>query len=99
MISSQENDYIKQMMTEYHAQDIWLGGSDLLQEGTWYWAVSGGGLDEFSDWTLGQPDLNSIGDENCLEFALGKYGHWNDAVCSWEIPFICQRMPQSFIVG
>ena len=91
IISRQENVFIKEMMREHHVLDVWLGASDSLQEGEWFWSSSGSSMDVFSDWAAGQPEVYTQGHEDCLDFALGTYGHWNDAECAWEIPFICQK--------
>merc|ERR1712244_55326 len=35
-----ENEYLKQLMRDHGGDTIWLGGDDLVVEGTWYWAKS-----------------------------------------------------------
>ncbi len=79
--------------------EAWLGGSDAVVEDTWLWAdetpfwegraggVPVGGA--FTFWRAGEPN-NSEG-EDCLAFATGSSGRWDDRDCNSDFRFICER--------
>ncbi|KAK7473846.1 hypothetical protein BaRGS_00034897, partial [Batillaria attramentaria] len=65
-------------------QGLWLGGTDMFNEGHFVWAGSrrlirnGAG---FTDWNGGQPD-NGMHSEDCLHL-WHEYGYrWNDVQCT-----------------
>ncbi|XP_043846203.1 CD209 antigen [Dromiciops gliroides] len=80
--SSEEQKYLKQKATSNYRW--WVGLTDKKKEGTWHW-VDGTTLQQ-SFWNEGEP--NNIGDEDCCE--LTSQG-WNDAPCSMENYWICER--------
>ncbi|XP_043836537.1 CD209 antigen-like protein C isoform X3 [Dromiciops gliroides] len=80
--SSEEQKYLKQKATSNYRW--WVGLTDKKKEGTWHW-VDGTTLQQ-SFWNEGEP--NNIGDEDCCE--LTSQG-WNDAPCSVEDYWICER--------
>lgn len=61
--------------------DVWLGMSDLSEEGKWVW------LDDtnnsFTYFSSGQPD-NHDGYEHCAAWDVTYRGTWNDAPCSYS---------------
>ena len=89
----QQNDLMKKLLSDNKASGVWLGGSDLFQEGKWFWTHSGIPVDDFTDWHAGQPDDANSG-ENCLNLPA-VWKQWNDADCDRKLPFVCQKlMPQ-----
>ncbi len=66
-------------------QDVWIGASDSIIEGTFLWR-DGTPL-TYSLWGTSQPD-NSSGDEDCVEIL--STGYWNDLSCSASRPFVCE---------
>ncbi|KAH9508163.1 hypothetical protein Btru_054905 [Bulinus truncatus] len=75
---------------------IWLGASDLAQEGVWRWNYTGKQVEKFepSQWGHRQPSTsNNIGHpEHCLDV----YNYhtrtfiWNDHTCDDTKPFLCE---------
>jgi len=82
----EENVVIKGMVTNLKA-DVWIGGDDLVEEGTWRWA-SGAPVNGYTDWAPGEPDDKD--GEDCMEL-MPKLGHWNDEDCDKIQPFICEK--------
>ncbi|XP_055061935.2 ladderlectin [Misgurnus anguillicaudatus] len=66
----------------------WIGGHDATQEFIWFW--SDGSRFEYNDWHNGEPN-NGEGAERCVEMGYGDEQLWNDARCSNNQPFLCQR--------
>ncbi|KAK7473845.1 hypothetical protein BaRGS_00034896, partial [Batillaria attramentaria] len=73
-------------------QGLWLGGTDMLNEGHFVWAGSrrlirnGAG---FTDWANGQPD-DAGRNEDCLHL-YRPYGYkWNDVPCTRHQNFACE---------
>ncbi|XP_028262903.1 ladderlectin-like isoform X2 [Parambassis ranga] len=72
----------------------WIGGSDSLQEGLWYW--SDGTTFEYKKWCPGEPD-NGGGNQDCAYMNYGSNGcfDWDDGGCATEMPSICvKRTPE-----
>ncbi|XP_036597176.1 CD209 antigen-like protein C isoform X2 [Trichosurus vulpecula] len=80
--SSEEQKYLKKRADSNHRW--WVGLSDKKKEGTWHW-VDGTTLKE-AFWNEGEP--NNAGDEDCCE--LISQG-WNDAPCSKENYWVCEK--------
>uniref|UniRef100_A0A4X2JUM2 C-type lectin domain-containing protein n=1 Tax=Vombatus ursinus TaxID=29139 RepID=A0A4X2JUM2_VOMUR len=78
--SSEEQKYLNQRADSIHRW--WVGLSDKKKEGLWHW-VDGTTL---NFWNEGEP--NNAGDEDCCE--LTSQG-WNDAPCSKENYWICEK--------
>ncbi|XP_041374047.1 perlucin-like protein [Gigantopelta aegis] len=72
-----------------NVKSVWLGGTDILHESTWFWMHSKDPV-TFTAWVPGQPD-NSHG-ENCIH--LNKYGSvrwgWNDYDCKTILYGLCE---------
>ncbi|XP_058837792.1 C-type lectin 37Db-like [Topomyia yanbarensis] len=72
---------------------IWLGASDLAQEGTYVWHATGARL-QYANWHPGQPD-NYQGNEHCLALMNipGQGWKWNanDGPCVGEHYFVCDN--------
>lgn len=67
-------------------EDVWIGISDLMQEGHWIYLRS---LKEitFSKWEAHEPN-NMGGKEGCA--LLHDDGHWNDIPCSAHFHIVCE---------
>jgi len=73
-------------------RDLWLGGSDAGEEGTWEWSdgSSWNYYSTYSAWSPGQPD-NYIGNQDCL---VGNWHHdlkWDDDNCEQKKLFLCKE--------
>jgi len=89
--SSEEQDFIDNLLIENDLLDAWLGGSDSDVEGIWKWPASGeegkeGNVfwpnpDAFTNWVEGEPN-NAGGSEHCIQ-TVAKKG-WNDVNCATE---------------
>uniref|UniRef100_A0A5F8GUM2 CD209 molecule n=1 Tax=Monodelphis domestica TaxID=13616 RepID=A0A5F8GUM2_MONDO len=80
--SSEEQNYLKKNAASNH--QLWVGLSDKKKEGYWHW-VDGTALGQ-SFWNEGEP--NNAGDEDCCELIPNG---WNDAPCSKENYWICEK--------
>merc|ERR1712241_1246297 len=92
----EQNNLIKKLLHDHKAYAVWLGGSDLFQEGKWFWAHSGYPIEDFDDWRAGQPD-DANGGENCMNLP-SKWNHWNDGDCDTKYPSVCQKPILSDVV-
>ena len=61
---------------------IWLGGTDINDEGNFEWNDSNKSLvkNGYQRWTIGQPD--NFDNEDCMEML--KNGYWNDQNCNLQ---------------
>ncbi|RKG93777.1 lectin-like protein [Corallococcus terminator] len=71
----------------------WIGYNDIGTEGFFVWD---GPTSSYTNWYPGEPTNNS--NEDCVadRFSYGssiRSELWNDAPCSMEFPFICERSP------
>ena len=86
----EEQQKVYGIANHYQLSRIWLGASDQLTEGRWFWWD--GSRMTYKHFSPGQPD-NDRGNEDCLEmlvsFNNGR-GSWNDNPCSVRQPFMCQ---------
>ena len=66
--------------------NIWLGGTDEANEGTWTWVNDEAW--EYGHWHCGTEPNGG----DCLAIAQGKNGRWADKTCTTNSPkFICQK--------
>lgn len=71
--------------------NIWIGGTDGSQEGTWVWV--NGEPWTFEAWTRGQPD-DYLMAEDCVELWPYDTGFgWNDQSCDDGRAYLCERPP------
>ena len=74
---------------------MWLGYSDLRQEGVF--------VDNFHKppaktyWHAGEP--NNIGSERFTMLAYHQYGDWNNSNGATKLPYACQFTGGKFITG
>ena len=84
--TAEEQSLVEKLKEDNRAGDVWLGGTDLVVEGRWYWASSGLEMLDYKNFERGEPNDN--GGENCLEVVKSK--QWNDGDCESHNKFICQ---------
>jgi hypothetical protein len=88
------NEWLTARMTELAADDFWLSGTDLDDEGVWRWsdgrvffdvAADAAAPRPYAPWDEGQP--NDLNGEDCMR-SIG--GVWRDLDCAGPIAFVCQ---------
>uniref|UniRef100_A0A1W7R8L6 Putative salivary c-type lectin n=1 Tax=Aedes albopictus TaxID=7160 RepID=A0A1W7R8L6_AEDAL len=69
---------------------LWIGASDLAEEGTFTWIHNGDNL-AYTHWNEREPNNNDR-EENCVELThhTGTW-FWNDMNCEYETFLICQQ--------
>jgi hypothetical protein len=67
---------------------IWLGATDIENEGAWFWKTTGNAL----NYTRFIPNYPSSGNNgNCLMMQNG-YGYWDDMACAFELSYhVCEK--------
>jgi hypothetical protein len=89
-----QNEWLTARMTALAADDFWLSGTDLDDEGVWRWSDGRVFFDVTADaaaprpyapWDEGQP--NDLNGEDCMR-SIG--GVWRDLDCAGPIAFVCQ---------
>lgn len=70
------------------AANIWLGGSDLLSEGSWVWMGSGEAF-SYTGWHPTEPN-NYHGGEHCAMMMYNNNQNWADTNCADRNCFICE---------
>jgi len=73
-------------IVDNYPKHIWLGGTDISQEGTWDW--TDGTPFDYSDWYPGEPN-NHGGNQDCL--SERKEHKWDDDGCEKEQFFLCKK--------
>ncbi|XP_025099424.1 C-type lectin domain family 4 member E-like [Pomacea canaliculata] len=84
--SEAENKFVAELVKSKGGEDVWIGISDLIQEGHWIYLRS---LKEitFSKWEAHEPN-NMGGKEGCA--LLHDDGYWNDIPCSAHFHIVCE---------
>jgi hypothetical protein len=67
------------------SQALWIGGSDLEQEGTFRWVT--GEPFAFTAWVAREPD-DYNGQSDCVNLGLDK--GWHDRICDEPNPYVCE---------
>ncbi|KAL8579598.1 hypothetical protein ACOMHN_025551 [Nucella lapillus] len=82
--SAEENDFVQKTLTELAIQNIWMGLTDLVEEGKFVWE-STQREPGYTNWAPGEPnDSNSGRDgEDCTQFRPN--GEWNDDGCTVHV--------------
>ena len=71
---------------------LWLGATDVEEEGNWTW-VDG---TPFQGWAWGPFEPDNLGDnEDCLTSSAALEYYWNDVICAHETEFLCSKNPCS----
>ncbi|XP_019528477.2 perlucin-like [Aedes albopictus] len=79
--------------------DLWIGASDLAEEGTFVWLETGIEISKgYTNWARTQPDnLGSV--EHCLhmwyEPAKNLTWHWNDWDCERKLVVVCENVQEA----
>lgn len=77
----------RQFVHSFVGEETWVGGNDLVAEGTYGWA--NGEPFRFADWDNGQP--NNSGSEDCV--FMNADGEMHDNGCDVITAFLCERVP------
>jgi cysteine-rich repeat protein len=98
-ISSQEEQTYLSTQTEIddllvpdtNSAVLWLGGTDVAEEGTWLWA---NGEPFFDNWVVGEPSNDGTNGEHCSVYlhrdAIIGY---DDRPCDRAYGYLCERPP------
>jgi len=87
--SSAIRDYVKQGSEKNNLDNVWTGGNDIDEEGTWKWTDCTPW--EFTSWASGEP--NNMGNvQDCLRQSGRINSNWDDYSCSNTIGFVCNKM-------
>ncbi|KAL4218163.1 C-type lectin (CTL) or carbohydrate-recognition domain (CRD) [Mactra antiquata] len=93
--SADENNFLKQEISQRIETHWWIGLSDDDIEGKFVWYGTDN-VPEFTDWFPGNPS-DSAGHEDCGEIIKwANHGiHWNDVYCHNVQPAICEQLGDS----
>ncbi|XP_052252963.1 perlucin-like isoform X3 [Dreissena polymorpha] len=84
------DSYIHRHMSQIQEDQIWIGGTDLLQEGM-FLAPRNQEVLTYFNWATGQPDNYGKG-EHCLAiFRDDAQLRWNDQFCNTDKVPLCKR--------
>lgn len=81
--SQAEHDLVRPLIG---SRDVWTGGNDLAQTGTWVW--DSGEPFDYANWDGGQPDNAA---EHCVRADGDVGGRWHDDSCGDVWSFVCER--------
>ena len=82
--SSEENTFLGSLTQDH----TWLGGNDLLAEGTYSW--TDGTSWSYNNWRSNAPNNgNGNSEQDCV--ILRTDGEWDDVGCSTSRNFVCQK--------
>lgn len=82
--SAAENAFIATHLLGQESEELWLGGSDLAQEGTFAW--EDGQPFIYENWAFGEP--NDSGGQDCIQ--MYGFGRWDDDNCDETRRFMCK---------
>ncbi|XP_065343002.1 perlucin-like protein [Cloeon dipterum] len=85
--SAEEHYAILEYITDYTGGRFWTSGSDIEQEGDFYWEATGALL-SYTNWAAGQP--NNYLEGHCVEITDQYAYQWNDVTCTDPIMYICE---------
>ncbi|XP_038073997.1 perlucin-like protein [Patiria miniata] len=86
-----EHDFIWQMFTANSQDgDVWIGCTDMREEGTWKRAGEGDHHCSYFNWAEGQPDKKYQDGQDCLVMSRNLESLWNDVKCYIERATICK---------
>ena len=86
-VRTQEEFETAQRFLEEIQERIWLGGSDIQEEGVWIWASNDERINMDLLWRDGEPNNGGSGSEHCLDFVTEGF---NDNVCTEKYYFVCE---------
>ena len=85
-VRTQEDYDRAQQIRSEKGGNIWLGGSDIADEGVWIWNSNGEGINMDQFWMINQPDNFTVS-EDCIEITgVG----FNDSRCAKIVSFVCE---------
>ncbi|XP_033762947.1 perlucin-like [Pecten maximus] len=75
---------------------LWLGGSDIVEEGTWVWTTSGSSISIYNDWRVGEPNGISRPGRHADCLSMPKYYGflWDDYYCDGALVPVCEKLDQ-----
>ncbi|KAL4223306.1 hypothetical protein ACF0H5_016777 [Mactra antiquata] len=79
--------YLHRVQTNISTSQIWIGGTDLLQEGVWMAPFSREPLTYFN-WAGGEPD--NLGGQHCLAIFNVASLQWDDNLCEVHNYALCK---------
>ena len=85
--SPQENAFIRQLVHTSAAADVWIDGTDELQEGVWLF--SNGQPVKFTNWMPGEPSNTDEG-EHYASLSRKSGWLWNDIGAGKRWSFVCE---------
>jgi hypothetical protein len=91
--SAAEDDWLWTTIGPMTGEEVWIGLTDAVEEGTFLWPdgtiqrTPSGDL-TYSGWRSTAPDNN--GEEDCVELDRGSGGEWEDVDCSQNQVSICE---------
>ncbi|KAJ8038616.1 Macrophage mannose receptor 1 [Holothuria leucospilota] len=88
-----ENDFLEKAMENFDVEFVWIGMSDLHEEGVWRWENSHN-IPSYTNWDYLEP--NNLHNEDCAVMYLywnfwPRKGAWYDNACCHEFPSICKK--------
>ena len=89
--SAAENTFVQNLADSSGVASLWLGGTDVTDEGVWRWQQDGKDADQFAtgagshngaytNWGGGEPNNGGSGENHVMMGVAG--GNWNDAIAS-----------------
>ena len=69
--------------------DVWMGATDMEEEGAFVWVDGTKVEDGFNAWAAGQPD-DALGAQDCAAFSSSFSWAWDDRWCDDTYWFICE---------
>eukprot|EP00105_Crassostrea_gigas_P040599 XP_019924747.1 PREDICTED: perlucin-like protein [Crassostrea gigas] len=87
-IESPEEDVYIRTLAHNLTENVWLGGTDVAEEGKWVWQ-STGTIFSYSAWYVKQP--NNYQNQDCLCLFRPFGINWNDISCADRYQYICER--------
>ncbi|XP_025098347.1 snaclec trimecetin subunit beta-like isoform X1 [Pomacea canaliculata] len=91
--SESENRYIARLLPQNLAYSVWLGITDLFEEGVWMYSGRGTDL-TYTKWSSNQPD-NYNGMEDCAALNITTK-LWYDTHCGSRLFFVCEVEQENY---
>ncbi|CAG5115545.1 unnamed protein product [Candidula unifasciata] len=88
--SQEKHDWLVEQMKSRGILKLWTGGRR-DSSGVWKWVQSNETF-SYVTWYPGEPNYNF---ENCVYLTKRYNYNWNNQVCSYKIPFACERRTPS----
>ena len=89
--SEDEHQFIWKMFERNIREgNVWIGCTDMEEEGKWIQAGGGGQECSYFNWAQGQPNQYNGWEEDCVEMRNWYDGLWNDSECFHMYFVICR---------